>query len=485
MHNRIKNILKNGEGLAVEFKEARKQLPENLFETICAFLNTEGGTILLGVRDDGTVTGVDLESVRKLRTDLANLCNNPQKLDPTFMLTIREVEFEKKAILILDVPVSSLVHKCSDIVFARNEDGDYKVTRPEAIAAIVNRKQSYFSEQRVYPHITLDDFDMRLFDRAKRLIQGRSPGHPWGELTFDELLHRADFYRKSPDGTQGYTLAAILIFGKDETIHSIAPAYKIDALLRRQNHDRYDDRLTVRTNLIDAYDLLMGFIAKHLNDPFYLEGDIRISLRDKIFRELVANIIAHREYLDGRPAMITIYADKVVFTNPNIPRGKGLIDPHRFTPFSKNPTISKFMLQTGRVEEVGSGIRNVTKYLPLYSKSSKCEFIEADMFVTNIYLGKIEGDTTLQAIPQVTQQVTQQVKKLLLICDGEVTKKQLMRALNLKDREYFRKDFLQPALGNALLEMTIPDKPNHPGQKYRLTKQGKKLAMKLATGEET
>ncbi len=49
MHNRIKNILKNGEGLAVEFKEARKQLPENLFETICAFLNTEGGTIWLGV----------------------------------------------------------------------------------------------------------------------------------------------------------------------------------------------------------------------------------------------------------------------------------------------------------------------------------------------------------------------------------------------------------------------------------------------------
>jgi ATP-dependent DNA helicase RecG len=483
MHNKIISILKRGEGIAVEFKEARKQLPENLFETICAFLNTEGGMVLLGVRDDGTVTGVDPEYVRKLKTDLANLCNNPQKLDPVFMLTIREVEFEKKIILILDVPVSSLVHKCCDTVFARNEDGDYKVSRPEAIAAIVNRKQSYFSEQRVYPYITLEDFDVRLFDRAKRLIQGRSPGHPWGELTFDELLHRAGFFRKSPDGTQGYTLAAMLIFGKDETIQSIVPAYKIDALLRKQNLDRYDDRLTVRTNLIDAYDLLMGFIAKHLNDPFYLENDIRISLRDKIFRELVANIIAHREYLDGRPATVIIYKDKVVFTNPNIPRKRGLIDPHRFIPFSKNPTICKFMLQTGRVEEVGSGVRNVNKYLPFYSKIGKSEFIEDDMFVTNIYLGTPEGEATLQATPQVTLQATPQVKKLLLICEGEMTKKQLMSALNLKDREYFRKDFLQPALEKGLLEMTFPDKPNHPGQKYRLTEQGKRLSIKLAKDE--
>ena len=114
---------------------------------------------------------------------------------------------------------------------------------------------------------------------------------------------------------------------------------------------------------------------QHLNDPFYLEGDLRISLRDKIFRELVANIIAPREYLDGRPATIIIYRDKVVFSNPNIPHGRGIIDPKHFTPFSKNPTICKFMLQTGRIEEVGSDIRNVSKYLPLYSRRSKFEFI--------------------------------------------------------------------------------------------------------------
>ena len=49
-------MLKRGEGPRVEFKEARDALPRDLFETVCAFLNRDGGTILLGVADDGTVT---------------------------------------------------------------------------------------------------------------------------------------------------------------------------------------------------------------------------------------------------------------------------------------------------------------------------------------------------------------------------------------------------------------------------------------------
>ncbi len=61
------------------------------------------------------------------------------------------------------------------------------------------------------------------------------------------------------------------MFGTDEIIGSVAPAYKFDALVRRKDLSRYDDRLLVRTNLIDAYDLLMGFVEKHLDDPFFLE----------------------------------------------------------------------------------------------------------------------------------------------------------------------------------------------------------------------
>ncbi len=384
----IRELLKRGESQTVEFKEVGADLlPSALFDTICAFLNTEGGIILLGVRDNGEVSGVDTDNIGKLKSDIANLANNPQKLDPVFIIGASEHIVEGKTIIIIQVPVSSMVHRSKGEIFLRNDEGDYRVNQPEIIAGIVNRKLSFFTEQRVYPGIKLSDFNLDLFDRAKFLIRGCDHNHPWLGLSNEEFLQKARLLGKDQfTGKTGYTLAAILLFGSDDLIGTTLPAYKFDALLRRENIDRYDDRLLLRTNIIDTYDRLMEFIEKHLNDPFYLEGSIRVSLREKIFRELVSNIIAHREYTDARPATMAIYSDRVEFKNPNNPNGKGPINPKTFVPRPKNPVISRFMIQLGRAEELGSGITNVTKYLPFYTKGAKASFIEDSMFTTVIPL---------------------------------------------------------------------------------------------------
>ncbi|MBF0451602.1 MAG: hypothetical protein HQK75_12925 [Candidatus Magnetomorum sp.] len=71
--------------------------------------------------------------------------------------------------------------------------------------------------------------------------------------------------------------------------------------------------------------------------------------------------------------------------------------------------------------------------------------------------------------PQVTPDVTPQVKRLISIIKGEMSREELMRALVLKDPKYFRQCYLLPALSANLLEMTQPDSPRSPTQKYRLT----------------
>ena len=117
-----------------------------------------------------------------------------------------------------------------------------------------------------------------------------------------DLLKSAQLYKKDfQTGKDGYTFAGILLFGKDETILSVVPHFRIDAILRRENVDRYDDRDDIRTNLIESYDRLLIFGEKHLNDPFYLENDQRISLRGKILREVISNLLIHREYTNAFP----------------------------------------------------------------------------------------------------------------------------------------------------------------------------------------
>jgi predicted HTH transcriptional regulator len=95
----VKHILRKGEGLTVEFKKATTELPSTLFETVCAFLNRDGGIILLGVSDDGTVLGLEENKIEQFAKNIANLSNNPAKLDPVFLLQPTIVEIDAKKII--------------------------------------------------------------------------------------------------------------------------------------------------------------------------------------------------------------------------------------------------------------------------------------------------------------------------------------------------------------------------------------------------
>ena len=86
LEDRLNKLLSQQENIRLEFKEAHKALPTNLFETICAMLNREGGDIFLGVNDQGTILGIASEHIESIKDNLTNLSNNPQKLDPPFIL---------------------------------------------------------------------------------------------------------------------------------------------------------------------------------------------------------------------------------------------------------------------------------------------------------------------------------------------------------------------------------------------------------------
>ena len=96
LNNELINIINEGEGITTEFKEASNRLPRNLFETVCAFLNRNGGNIFLGVSDSGEVIGVNKEKISMMKKDFVNLCNNPEKIEPTIYLNINDYEIKFK-----------------------------------------------------------------------------------------------------------------------------------------------------------------------------------------------------------------------------------------------------------------------------------------------------------------------------------------------------------------------------------------------------
>lgn len=76
-----------------------------------------------------------------------------------------------------------------------------------------------------------------------------------------------------------------------------------------------------------------------------------------------------------------------------------------------------------------------------------------------------------------------QVKKLIFVLAGEKGRSELQELLSIKNRDYFRTDYLVPAINKGYIEPTIPDKPNSQNQKYRLTAKGLALKEKLKHNE--
>ena len=379
----IRKYIKQSEGLKVEFKEARNGMPSNLFETVCAFLNRNGGIIILGVNNEGEVTGVNPEDSDNIINDIASTSNNSSKLNPPFILFPQKMQLKEGLIIYIQVPESSQVHKCNGEIYDRSSDGDFKLRNQQQIKELYLRKSTYYTEGKIYKKIKFSDFKNELFPKVRNLILSRSPTHPWLSLNDEEMLSVSGLRRQDYiTSEEGYTLAAALLFGKDDLIQSVLPYYKIEVLVKIKDVDRYDDRLTVTTNLIDAYDKIMDFLLKsaYLPDKFFMESGVRIDLREKIFREVVANLLVHREYTNAHITSIIIYSDRVELLNANKPCYHGKIDIKNFSPYPKNPLISKFFMQLGRVEEIGSGILNVTKYLKYYYPGAEAEFIDGDIF---------------------------------------------------------------------------------------------------------
>lgn len=227
-------------------------------------------------------------------------------------------------------------------------------------------------------------------------------------------------------------------------ILNVAPAYVTDALVRKVNVDRYDDREIIKTNLVESYELLLDFARKHLPNKFFLEASVRKSLRNTIAREMVSNTLMHREFTSSYTAKFVIEKDQMYVENANRASKEGYITMDNLEPNPKNPIIASFFRNIGYADQMGSGVRNLFKYTRLYSGKDP-EFKEGDIFRiivplddaysfdfgtaadkrpvnTNKVMGhatKTETDATKAATDKTKAELSEDEKKVLVFIKAE------------------------------------------------------------------
>lgn len=370
MDAKLESYVRAGEGMNLEFKRCGGKVERDVYETICSFANRQGGSILLGVLDDGTVSGVSPKAVASIERNIVNVANDPSMFNVAPALEFERLEGDGgKTVIRVWVPMGPALYSFKGTIYDRAADVDVKVKTEAQHAAMIIRKQSFYTEKTVYPWVTEADLDLELLSDVRREVRAARADHPWLSMDDGELLKSSRLWSRDPaTGEYGFNLAAVMLLGKQEAILDVAPVYRTDVVLQRSGNGRYDDRLVCKSNLVKAYGEISDFCRKWMPDAFSLDdGGNRISVRDIIIRELVANTLIHREYTSPHIARITIDADGIHTHNASRALYAGPVTPENLDPTPKNPIVANFFTQMGRSEELGSGVRNLYRCSRLYT----------------------------------------------------------------------------------------------------------------------
>ncbi|KAA6306503.1 hypothetical protein EZS27_041840, partial [termite gut metagenome] len=213
-----------------------------------------------------------------------NILNNPQIFIPITFLSPEIIKIDGKTIIYVNVPESSQAHRYKGSYYDRINDADNDITQSFYLVDNLHlRKRRESSENEVFPYLAMSDFDDDTFKKMRNQISIHNPQHPWLYMEDEEILH-SSFWRKDPvTNKEGFILAAIVLFGKENSLLSCCPYHRTDAIYRNMSYERdlhplstdpdirYDDRDMICVNLIQSYLRLMNFVARNMPDKFRLD----------------------------------------------------------------------------------------------------------------------------------------------------------------------------------------------------------------------
>jgi len=360
------------EGDDLELKSAQGGLPKSLWETYSAMANSHGGVILLGVEDDGRVSGV--REPKKLKKTFWDTINNRGKVNLNLCsdADLAEVKHPDGLILAIRVPQASRYQRPVFLgqnpltgTYRRNYEGDYRCTEQE-VGRMLSDRDVEPADSRILDRFGLEDLDLSSLHQYRQRMASHKPTHPW--LSEDDLalLTKLGGWRRDrKTGVEGLTLAGLLMFGRDESLREAVPGYHVD-YRERLSHDpaeRWSDRLTAdgtwAPNLFQFYLRVAQRLVADLKLPFQLGANLFRKGETEVheaIREALVNALIHADYSGQGGIVVEKLRDGFEFANP----GSLLISFDQLLRGNvsecRNKSLQTMFMLIGVAEKAGSGV---------------------------------------------------------------------------------------------------------------------------------
>lgn len=478
-------LLAQGEGEFLEFKRTTGELKAAM-QSLCAFLNGGGGTVLFGIRPDGTPDGQFVTD-----STLRDIAQSTDRFEPAVQIRIRRVRIDAIREVVA-VAVEGGLERCPFVFDGRPYERVGSTTRRMAQANYERRlmDRSHSTRRwenepahRLEPKDLDRDEVLRIFNIAASL--GRLASPPGSRVP--EILDRLRLRRN------GRLLqASVVLFGRE-----FMPDYPQCELrmARFVGNDKAEfmDQRQVRAPAFRLLEEAELFCQRHFPMPARIAPERLRRVETPLIpieamREILVNALIHRDYsIAGGSISLAIFDNRVeVWSAGTYPAGitpSKLSKPHLSV--QRNPILADVFHRAGLIEKWGRGTNRVIAMCraaglqpPTFEEITGAAVVT---FKVNV-LGP-GRDTVTAAGSQggardqvgTMSGLSRDQVELLAQCRQEQTLAELMINSGRSNRTKFRASLIKPLLAEGLLELTIPSKPRSRLQRYRTTVAGKQV----------
>ena len=329
---------------------------------------------------------------------------------------------------------------------------------------------------------TLDDIDDNKIQNFIRLARFKR-GFPLNESA---TVKQALEHLKLSKGKQ-ISNSALLVFGKNPQFYFPTAIVKCAHFHGIHVTKPIPDHKVYEGDVFEQVDQAVDFVLSKISVSVGTrdqsnQAPIHYEIPRAAVAEAIVNAVAHRDYNSNGSVQVMLFTDRLVVVNP------GRLVPELSIPqlkiehssYPTNPKLAECLYQAGYIERFGTGLGEI------YRLAEEFGLLEPVIDLTEgfkVTIWRPGAGETVQVGAHVTAQagaqVTEEVKRVLLVLNGDMKSADIQASLQLKHRGYFKNNYLDPSINEGLVEMTMPDIPKSPNQMYRLTQKGLELKRKI------
>jgi len=390
----FKSILASGETLTVEFKSDLKGLSDrDLVAAVVAMANTEGGLILLGVEDNGTVTGV--KSIHKDSSGLAAMIAN--RTNPSVAVRVEVVDWDSKKLLHIQVPKVRGIVSTSDGLLLRRR---LMVSgKPESVPFYPHellQRQSAMGlvDPSAMPITSLTTDDLNPLERQRIREAIRRYGGDTSLLPLaDEELDGALGLITKVDSIRRPTLAGLLFMGREDLLRQYVPAHEVAFQVLAGTDVQVNEFF--RKPLLQTFEEVEVLFKARVKEQEIQVGLFRVPIPNydrRSFREGFINALVHRDYSRLGAVHIRLDEDGLTLSSPGgFVEGITLHNLLVTAPRSRNPLLADIVKRIGLAERTGRGIDRIYEGMLRYGRPAP-DYTMSDATSVVLVMPKSDAD---------------------------------------------------------------------------------------------